>query len=95
MKTGSIEIVNKLGLHARAASRLVKTTKLFAARISLRRQGAGDAGDEGADAKSIMAVLMLEATCGTTLELACDGPDEAEAFAAVSALVADRFGEEE
>lgn len=93
MKTGSIEIVNKLGLHARAASRLVKTTKLFAARISLRRQGAGDEGAGAADAKSIMAVLMLEAACGTTLELACDGPDEAEAFAAVSALVADRFGE--
>ncbi len=96
MKTGSIEIVNKLGLHARAASRLVKTTKLFAARISLRRQGTGDEGDKAAaDAKSIMAVLMLEAACGTTLELACDGPDEAEAFAAVSALVADRFGEGE
>lgn len=94
MKTGSIEIVNKLGLHARAASRLVKTTKLFAAHISLRRQGAGE-GAEAADAKSIMAVLMLEAACGTTLELACDGPDEAEAFAAVSALVADRFGEGE
>lgn len=94
MKTGSIEIVNKLGLHARAASRLVKTTKLFAARVSLRRQGAGE-GAEAADAKSIMAVLMLEAARGTTLELACDGPDEAEAFAAVSALVADRFGEGE
>ena len=94
MKTGSIEIVNKLGLHARAASRLVKTTKLFAARVSLRRQGAGESA-EAADAKSIMAVLMLEAARGTTLELACDGPDEAEAFAAVSALVADRFGEGE
>lgn len=94
MKTGTIEIVNKLGLHARAASRLVKTTKLFAARISLRRQDVGDEGD-AADAKSIMAVLMLEAACGTTLELACDGPDEAEAFAAVSALVASRFGEGE
>ena len=94
MKTGSIEIVNKLGLHARAASRLVKTTKLFAARVSLRRQGTGE-GAEAADAKSIMAVLMLEAARGTTLELACDGPDEAEAFAAVSALVADRFGEGE
>ena len=95
MKTGSIEIVNKLGLHARAASRLVKTTKLFAARISLRRQDASDDGGDAADAKSIMAVLMLEAACGTTLELACDGPDEAEAFAAVSALVANRFGEGE
>ena len=94
MKAGSIEIVNKLGLHARAASRLVKTTKSFAASITLRRQGADDEGG-GADAKSIMAVLMLEAACGTTLELACDGPDEAEAFAAVSALVADRFGEGE
>lgn len=107
MKTGRIEIVNKLGLHARAASRLVKITKSFVARISLRRQGGrgevgqgeevGEGGEaaEAADAKSIMAVLMLEAACGTTLELACDGPDEAEAFAAVSALVADRFGEGE
>lgn len=98
MKTGSIEIVNKLGLHARAASRLVKTTKSFAAHISLRRQAIDDEGgkaSDAVDAKSIMAVLMLEAACGATLELVCDGPDEAEAFAAISALVADRFGEGE
>ncbi len=90
MRTGAIEIVNKLGLHARAASRLVHATKSFAARIELQRPG-GDA----VDAKSIMAVLMLEAVCGTTLELRVSGRDEDEAFAAVQALVADRFGEGE
>lgn len=92
MKRGRVDIVNKLGLHARAASRLVNTAKAFAASIELKRPNAeGDA----ADAKRIMAVLMLEATCDTTLELACEGVDEAEAFAAVSALIADRFGEAE
>ena len=92
MKKGPVDIVNKLGLHARAASRLVKTAKTFAASIELRRP---DAKGDPADAKRIMAVLMLEAACGTTLELACEGADEADAFAAVSTLIADRFGEAE
>ena len=90
MKTGSVDIVNKLGLHARAASRLVKTTQSFACGIQLKRPE-GDA----VDAKSIMAVMMLEAVQGTTLELSCDGHDEADAFAAIRDLVADRFGEDE
>ena len=96
MRNGRVQIVNKLGLHARAASRLVKTCNAFAARIELRRPAEdGAEAADAADAKSIMAVLMLEAACGTTLELACDGADEADAFAAVSALIADRFGEGE
>ena len=90
MKTGAIEIVNKLGLHARAASRLMKTTQSFACAIELKRDG-GDA----VDAKSIMAVMMLEAVQGTTLTLVCDGSDEEQAFAAVCDLVAARFGEDE
>ena len=90
MKTAPIDIVNKLGLHARAASKLVNLTKTFASRIEL----ANPAG-ETADAKRIMAVMMLEAVCGTTLQLTCDGDDEDEAFHAVCDLVADRFGEDE
>ena len=90
MKTGEVEIVNKLGLHARAASRLVNATKSYACQIQLQRPG-GDA----VDAKSIMAVMMLEAVCGATLRLSCDGDDEDEAFAAIAELIAERFGEDE
>ncbi len=90
MKTGTVDIVNKLGLHARAASKLVDATKSFASRIELCK-----GGGKPVDAKRIMAVMMLEAVCGTTLELTCEGEDEDDAFAAVSELVADRFGEGE
>ena len=90
MKSGNVEIVNKLGLHARAASKLVNVTKSYAARIELGRSGATPI-----DAKSIMAVMMLEAIEGTTLELRCEGDDEDEAFRAVSEIVANRFGEDE
>ena len=90
MKSGSVAIVNKLGLHARAASKLVNLSKTFASRVELAKPGG-----ETADAKRIMAVMMLEAVCGTTLRLTCNGEDEEEAFAAITALVADRFGEGE
>ena len=90
MKSGRIDIVNKLGLHARAASKLVKTTQSFASDIQLKRFDGNPV-----DAKSIMAVMMLEAVQGTPLELSCDGNDEAEAFAAIAELVAARFGEGE
>ena len=90
MKTGPVDIVNKLGLHARAASKLVNLSKTFASRVELAK-----AGGDTADAKRIMAVMMLEAVCGTTLQLTCNGEDEEEAFAAITALVADRFGEGE
>lgn len=90
MLTGEIQIVNKLGLHARAASKLVRTTKSFASSIRI-----GASEDTLVDAKSIMAVMMLEAVCGTALQLSCDGADEDEAFQAVVQLVADRFGEGE
>ncbi len=90
MKTGSIDIVNKLGMHARAASKLVGLAKTFASRVEL-----GKANGQTADAKRIMAVMMLEAVCGTTLQLTCDGEDEDDAFEAIRALVANRFGEGE
>ena len=90
MLTGEVQIVNKLGLHARAASKLVRTTKSFASSI---RIGSSEGGL--VDAKSIMAVMMLEAVCGAALQLSCDGADEDEAYQAVVKLFADRFGEAE
>lgn len=89
MRKGKVDIVNKLGLHARAASKLVNQAKHFASRIELAK------GGETVDAKRIMAVMMLEAVVGTTLELVCEGEDEDAAFEAVRALFADRFGEGE
>ena len=68
----------------------MKTTQSFACDIQLKRLEGGPV-----DAKSIMAVMMLEAVQGTPLELSCDGNDEAAAFAAIEELVAARFGEEE
>lgn len=85
-----IEIINKLGLHARAASKLVALTGRYSARIALGRPG-----QKGADAKSIMAMLMLAANKGTRLALECEGPDERELADAVCSLVANRFDEDE
>ncbi len=92
MRSGEIKIVNKLGLHARAAAKLVKLTKTYAAAVELGRV---DPRTPPVDAKSIMAVLMLEAVCGTRLNLVCEGVDEDDAFDAVRGLMVSRFGEDE
>lgn len=84
-----ITIINKLGLHARAASKLVATASRFESRIELSRPG------NNADAKSIMSVLMLAASQGTVVTLSADGPDEAEALEAICTLINDRFDEGE
>ncbi len=85
----TVEIINKLGLHARAASKFVKTSSGFASEITLRK------GSRRANGKSIMGVMMLAASCGSVLELTVDGSDEAAATAALEKLIADRFGEAE
>lgn len=82
-------IINRLGLHARAAAKLVSTASRFAAQVRIGR------GGKLADAKSIMAVMMLAASKGTTVDLETSGEDEAAAMEAVEALIADRFGEDE
>ncbi|MET0380063.1 MAG: HPr family phosphocarrier protein [Spongiibacteraceae bacterium] len=84
-----IMIINKLGLHARAAAKLVSTTACFKSQIR--------AGVNGRliDAKSIMAVMMLAASKGTELELQFDGDDEQPARDAVVALINNRFDEAE
>jgi phosphocarrier protein len=82
-----IEIVNRLGLHARAAAKLVHRASAFDSKVTLVKDG------EEVDAKSILGILLLAAAQGTRLTLRTDGPDEEEAMAAVAALVADRFEE--
>ncbi len=89
MISGQVKLVNKLGLHARAAAKLVHLSKTFASEIQLGRDSVLQ------DGKSIMKMLLLAAPIGTQLELRMEGEDEAEAFAAIKRLVEDRFGEDE
>ena len=91
----------RLGLHARAAARLVRVASSFQSKVELRRLDDGSgapnsfAGNEGVDAKSILSVLMLAATCGTLLEASADGIDEDAAINAIDELFARGFGEME
>ena len=88
---GVTTIINKLGLHARAASRLVNVTKGFAAEIELAPMD----GD-WIDAKSIMSVMMLAAAQGTELKIRAYGADDEQAaYDAVVGLIDDKMGEEE
>lgn len=89
MKRTQVTLVNKLGLHARAAAKLVHLAKTFASEVRLGRSG------DMKDAKSIMSVLLLAAPAGAELELQANGEDEAAALAAIRQLIADRFGEDE
>lgn len=84
-----VTIINKLGLHARAAAKLVATASEFECRLQLVR------GTREVDAKSIMPVMMLAAGQGTEIELVAEGPDEAAAVDAVCTLINDYFGEGE
>jgi phosphocarrier protein HPr len=82
------EIVNRLGLHARAAAKLVNTAGRFQSRVTVIKDG------EEVDAKSILGVLLLAASQGVQLKIRCEGADEAECMQAVTALIANRFDEE-
>lgn len=84
-----IEIINKLGLHARAAAKLVSLTAQYQSSIQLGR------GDRYIDAKSIMALLMLGAGKGSVLRLRVEGNDAEAAHAAVLSLINNRFDEAE
>ena len=83
-----IEIVNKLGLHARAAAKLVTCAGTFSSMVQLELDG------QKVNGKSIMGVMMLAAAKGSFVTLVVEGADEADACAALEQLVADRFGEE-
>lgn len=82
-------IVNKLGLHARAAAKLVATTSSFGCTIKV------GFNNKVVDGKSIMSVMMLAAGIGSDLYLSFDGDDEERAHQAVLELIANRFGEDE
>ncbi len=87
MRTATAEIVNKLGLHARAAARLVGLVSSFNSRVELRFCG------QCVNGKSIMGVMMLAASCGSQLEIMVDGADEEQAINDIVELIADGFGE--
>jgi len=81
-------IVNKLGLHARASALFVKTSSRFSSDVNLAREGVEVNG------KSIMGIMMLAASKGSTVSLTVDGSDEIEAFQTIGDLISNGFGEE-
>ena len=88
MIESELEIVNRLGLHARAAAKLVQLTGRFDCDVTLSKDG------HDVDGKSILGVLLLAAAQGSRVVLRCDGEDEHEATEAIRDLVANRFEEE-
>lgn len=89
MPSEQIEIINKLGLHARAAAKFVGTATRFESAITIGKDG------RDVDGKSIMSVMMLAASCGTVVEISCEGSDEQDAMTAIKDLINDKFGEGE
>ena len=84
-----ITIINRLGLHARACANLVKAAAHYESRVELLQ------GEESADAKSIMSLMMLAAPQGSQLTLKAEGADAQAATAEIMQLINERFGEEE
>jgi len=84
-----LEIINRLGLHARACAKMVKTAAQFESTITLSD------GKSSEDAKSIMHLMMLAASQGTRITLSAEGSDSDQAIAAIRQLIQDRFGEDE
>ncbi|MGE3467873.1 MAG: HPr family phosphocarrier protein [Pyrinomonadaceae bacterium] len=84
-----IRVINALGLHARAAAKLVKTARRFRSRIMLTNVRSG----ESANAKSILSLLYIAASLGAEIVLTAEGDDEAEAIEAVVNLFSSGFGE--
>ncbi len=89
MTKQEIEIINKLGLHARASTKLTQTASQYASEIWVERNG------RRVNAKSIMGVMMLAASKGSKITLETNGPDESPAMQALLDLINNRFGEPE
>lgn len=87
MPTATVTIVNKLGLHARAAAKFVNLAKTFSSTVSLTKEG------NEVDGKSIMNVMLLAAPLGSDLTLRVEGEDAQGAFESLLELVNDGFGE--
>ena len=84
-----VEIINRLGLHARASARLTQVAARYKANVWLGRNG------RRVNAKSIMGVMMLAAAKGSSVTVETDGPDEEQAMDAITKLIAGRFDEDE
>ena len=87
MQKREVEIVNKLGLHARASAKLTQLAARYQSEVQMSRNG------RKVNAKSIMGVMMLAAGKGSKVEIETEGPDEEEAMEAIVALIGDCFGE--
>ena len=83
-----ITIINKLGLHARAAAKFVSTAAAFGSEVRVQANG------QSVDGKSIMSIMMLAAAKGTQITLVAEGEDAAAALDELEQLIANRFGEE-
>lgn len=88
MQSKTFLIINKLGLHARAAAKFVATAGRFGSKIEIKREG------KSVNGKSIMGVMMLAASKGTSVEVSADGDDETQALLAIEELINNRFGED-
>ena len=82
-----VDVINRLGLHARAAAKLVHLTSRYRCQVWLAKDG------EEVDAKSILGILLLAAAQGSAVTVKCDGDDETEAMVAIEQLFLDRFDE--
>ena len=87
MQQREVEIINKLGLHARASAKLTQLAAKYQCDVQMSRNG------RKVNAKSIMGVMMLAAGKGAKVQVEVDGPDETEAMDAIVALIGDYFGE--
>jgi phosphocarrier protein HPr len=88
MQTREIKIRNRLGLHARAAAKVVRLASRFSCRVWLLFDG------RRANCRSMLAVMMLAASMGSVIRVETSGPDESAAMVAMVQLISDRFGEE-
>jgi phosphocarrier protein len=86
-RCATVRIANKLGLHARASAKIVEASARFQSAITVSRDG------QSVDGRSIMGLMMLAASCGSTVEICAEGPDSAEALKALVALAEAKFGE--
>mgnify|MGYP002624095293 CR=1 FL=1 len=87
MRSGELELRNRLGLHARASAKLVHCASQYDCEVRIAY------GDKAVEGKSILGLLLLAAPCGETVTLRCDGEDEDACFDALRELIESRFGE--
>jgi phosphocarrier protein HPr len=89
MISNTLTIINKLGLHARASSKLVTIANQYQSKVTIEKDG------QTANAKSLMTVMMLSASLGSNVTITADGDDEVAALEALITLIQNKFGEEQ